>query len=179
MAPRNQRWWLTEDSVRLDIEADAGLLYGMVSDLPRIGEWSPECEGVDWEGDVGTVPVEGTTFVGHNAVGPGRRIRYSRHGRVLVADRGREFAFITDEGGRESTVWRYRFEPLAAGRTRVTESYEVRWIPTWARIIDVPLNRHKEFLEGMRTTLERLRAAAEADHPGAHVERESRTNAGN
>src|SRR5438309_6580299 len=112
MAPKNQRWWLTEDSVGLDIEADAHELYGMVSDLPRIGEWSPECESVDWEGDV-KVPVVNTTFVGHNAVGPGRRIRYSRHGRVLTADPGREFAFITDEGGRESTAWRYRFEPLA------------------------------------------------------------------
>jgi uncharacterized membrane protein len=166
VAPRNQRWWLTTDSVQLEIEADADRLYGMVSDLPRIGEWSPECESVAWEGDV-TVPVENTTFVGHNAVGPGRRIRYSRHGRVLAADRGREFAFITDEGGRESTEWRYRFEPLADGRTRVTESYLVRWIPTWARILDVPLNRHKELLEGMTTTLERLKAAAEADHESA------------
>ena len=161
MAPKNQRWWLTEDSVALEIDADAGELYGMVSDLPRIGEWSPECERVEWEGDVAT-PVAGTTFMGHNAVGPGRRIRYSRHGRVLVADPGREFAFITDEGGRESTVWRYRFEPLAHGRTQVTESYEVRWIPTWARILDVPTNRHKELVRGMRTTLERLKAAAEA-----------------
>ena len=163
MAPRNQRWWLTEDSVAVDINADADVLYRMVSDLPRIGEWSPECEGVDWEGDV-TVPVENTTFLGHNAVGPGRRIRYTRHGRVLVADPGREFAFITDEGGRESTEWRYRFEPLGDGRTRATESYKVRWIPTWARILDVPLNRHKELVEGMRTTLERLKATAEADH---------------
>ncbi len=173
MAPRNQRWWLTEDSVELEIEAGADELYGMVSDLPRIGEWSPECESVDWEGDV-TVPVANTTFVGHNAVGPGRRIRYSRHGRVLVADPGREFAFITDEGGRESTAWRYRFEPLDEGRTRVTESYEVRWIPTWARIVDVPTNRHKELLKGMRTTLERLKAAAEADHrsPPAQLEPE-------
>jgi hypothetical protein len=160
MAAKNQRWWLTEDSVELEIEAGAHDLYGMVSDLPRIGEWSPECENVTWEGDV-TVPVENTTFVGHNAVGPGRRIRYSRHGRVLVADRGREFAFITDEGGRESTVWRYRFEPRDEGRTLVTESYEVRWIPTWARILDVPTNRHKQLLSGMRTTLERLRATAE------------------
>ena len=32
----------------------------------------------------------------------------------------------------------------------------------WARIIDVPTNRHKELLKGMRTTLERLKAAAEA-----------------
>src|SRR5205807_1762956 len=119
----------------------------MVSDLPRIGEWSPECEGVDWEGDVVT-PVEGSTFVGHNAVGPGRRIRYSRHGRVLVADRGREFAFITDEGGRESTVWRYRFEPEDGG-TRITESYEVRWIPLWARILDIPTNRPKHLVSNM------------------------------
>jgi hypothetical protein len=163
MTPKNQRWWLTSDSVSLDIDAEADVLYGMVSDLPRIGEWSPECEGVSWEGEV-VVPVAGTTFIGHNAVGPGRRIRYSRHGRVLVADPGREFAFVTDEGGRESTEWRYRFEPRADGGTRVTESYEVRWIPVWARILDVPTNRHKELLAGMRTTLERLKLAAEAGH---------------
>jgi hypothetical protein len=161
MAPKNQRFWLTADSVELEIEADAQTLYRMVSDLPRIGEWSPECERVVWEGDV-TTPVEGTTFVGHNAVGPGRRIRYRRHGTVLRAEDGRAFSFITDEGGRPSTVWHYRFEPLGEHRTRVTEGYEVRWIPTWARILDVPLNRHKELLEGMRTTLERLRATAEA-----------------
>jgi hypothetical protein len=107
-------------------------------------------------------PVEGTTFVGHNAVGPGRRIRYSRHGTVLTAKRGREFSFITDEGGRPSTVWRYEFESLDNGRTQVTESYEVRWIPAWARILDVPMNRHKELLRGMRTTLEGLKATAEA-----------------
>jgi hypothetical protein len=159
MPPKNQRWWLTEDQVELEIEADAGLLYDMVSDLPRIGEWSPECESVDWEGEV-TVPVVGTTFVGHNAVGPGRHIRYSRHGSVLAAEPGKEFTFITDEGGRPSTAWRYTFEPTANG-TRVTEGYEVRWIPTWARILDVPLNRHKELLKGMRTTLERLKVAAE------------------
>ena len=161
MPPKNQRWWLTTDQVELEINADATVLYDMVSDLPRIGEWSPECEKVVWEGEVG-VPVEGTTFFGHNAVGPGRRIRYKRHGRVLVAERGREFAFITDEGGRESTVWRYTFSPAGAG-TRVTESYDVRWIPTWARILDVPTNRHKELVENMATTLERLKAAAERE----------------
>ena len=44
----------------------------------------------------------------------------------------------------------------------VTEGYEVHWIPTWARILDVPTNRHKELLAGMRTTLVRLKAVAEA-----------------
>ena len=161
MPPKNQRWWLTTDTVSLDIDADADKLYGMVSDLPRIGEWSPECERVEWEGDV-TEPVEGTEFVGHNAVGPGRRIRYKRHGTVLEAKAGRAFSFITDEGGKPSTAWHYTFEPLDGGGTRVTEAYEVRWIPTWARILDVPTNRHKELVRGMRTTLERLKATAEA-----------------
>lgn len=160
MAPRNQRFWLTTDSVSLDINADADALYALISDLPRIGEWSPECERVVWEGGV-KAPVAGTTFVGHNAVGPGRRIRYRRHGSVLTAEPGKAFSFITDEGGRPSTAWHYTFESLGAGRTRVTEAYEVRWIPTWARILDVPTNRHKELLEGMRTTLERLKATAE------------------
>ena len=58
MAPNDQRWWLTEDSVELDIGADAEALYRLVSDLPRIGEWSPECESVEWEGDV-TAPGGG------------------------------------------------------------------------------------------------------------------------
>ena len=31
---------------------------------------------------------------------------------------------MTEEGGRESTEWRYRLEPLEGG-TRVTESYTV------------------------------------------------------
>jgi hypothetical protein len=159
MAPKNQRWWLTTDQVELDIDADAGVLYRMVSDLPRIGEWSPECESVEWEGEVST-PVAGTMFVGHNAVGPGRRIRYSRHGSVLVAEPGREFTFITDEGGRPSTAWRYTFTPTARG-TRVTEAYEVRWIPVWARVLDPLVNRHSELLANMRTTLENLKAAAE------------------
>jgi hypothetical protein len=168
MARKNQRWWLTTDQVELDIDADANVLYRMVSDLPRIGEWSPECERVEWEGEVGEgwAPVVGTTFIGYNAVGPGRRIRYSRHGEVLAADPGAEFTFITDEGGKPSTAWRYTFTQIGDGRTRVAEAYEVRWIPAWARILDVPTNRHKELLAGMRTTLERLKATAES-RPGS------------
>ena len=60
---------------------------------------------------------------------------------------GPEFAFVTEEGGRESTVWRYRFEAIDGG-TRVTESYEVKWIPAWARIVDVPTNRARELRDG-------------------------------
>ena len=159
MKIENQRWWLTEDHADIVIAADAETLYDLVADLPRVGEWSPECEGVDWDDDT-TTPVAGSRFIGHNAVGPGRKIRYSRRGRVLTAERGREFAFATEEGDREGTTWRYRFEAHPEG-TRVTESYHVEWIPWWARVIDVPLNRHKELLHNMHTTLANLKTAAE------------------
>ena len=108
MAPKNQRWYLTADSVSIEIAADADTLYSLVSDLPRMGEWSPECVRVEWEGEV-SAPGEDTTFVGFNEVGPGRRIRYQRHGTVLTAEPGRAFSFITDEGGRPSTAWHYTF----------------------------------------------------------------------
>jgi hypothetical protein len=63
-------------------------------------------------------------------------------------------------------VWRYRFEPVAGG-TRVTESYDVKRIPVWARILDVPTNRHRELLEGMRHMLQQLKTAAEAMSPAS------------
>ena len=156
----SQRWKLTTDSRQIDVDAAPEVLYDLVSDMPRMGEWSPECETVEWQGDT-TGPAVGARFVGHNRGGPFRLMRWSRHGRVLAADTGREFAFVTEEGGRESTVWRYRFETVEGG-TRVTESYEVRWIPAWARMLDVPTNRHRELHEAMRHTLGRLKTVAEA-----------------
>ncbi len=163
------RWWLTTDSQQIEINADPERIYGLISDLPRMGEWSPECERVEWTDGSSTAAV-GARFTGYNRGGPFRLMRWSRRGRVLTADPGREFAFVTEEGGRESTVWRYRLEPVA-DTTQVTESYQVRWIPAWARIIDVPTNRHRELREAMRHTLRRLQGAAEtpagtADQPG-------------
>ncbi|MEP7191775.1 MAG: SRPBCC family protein, partial [Actinomycetota bacterium] len=32
----------------LTVAAPADLVYGLVADLPRMGEWSPECERVTW-----------------------------------------------------------------------------------------------------------------------------------
>jgi uncharacterized protein YndB with AHSA1/START domain len=141
------------------INAPSERLYDMVADLERMGQWSPECQRVEWTDGSGG-PAQGATFVGHNKGGPMGLMKWSRHGRVVTADPGREFSFATEEGGRESTLWSYRFDPVEGG-TRVTESYDVKWIPTWARIVDVPTNRHGELQEAMRHTLRQLKAAAE------------------
>jgi Polyketide cyclase / dehydrase and lipid transport len=159
MPPKSQRWWLTTDSQDTVIQAPAERVYDLVADLTRMGEWSDECARVEWIGGA-TGPAEGARFVGHNQTGPRGLMKWSRRGRVLVADRGREFAFATEEGGKEGVVWRYRFEPVD-GATRVTESYEVSKIPAWARIVDVPTNRHRALLKSMRHTLTQLKSAAE------------------
>jgi Polyketide cyclase / dehydrase and lipid transport len=163
MPAKNGRWWLTEDSEEIIVRAPSEEIYDLVAELTRMGEWSPECERVEWE-DGATGPAAGARFVGHNRGGPLQLMRWSRRGRVLTAEPGREFAFATEEGGRESTLWRYRFEPVEGG-TRVTESYEVKRIPAWARIVDVPTNRHRELQRAMRHTLEQLKAAAEGSTP--------------
>src|SRR5688500_9980842 len=126
MATKSGRWWLTEDREQVVVSSPAGDVYELIADMPRMGEWSPECQRVEWV-DGADGATEGARFVGHNRGGPRGLFRWSRRGRVLVADPGNQFAFVTEEGGRESTVWRYRFEPVDGG-TRVTESYEVRWL---------------------------------------------------
>ena len=82
----------------------------------------------------------------------------------MVADPGRVFTFLTEEGGRDSTVWTYRFEATDPG-TNVTESYRVEWIPRWLHVVDVVTRRHRELDRAMRTTLERLKVAAESNRP--------------
>ncbi len=160
MRTSGSRWWLRGDSEQTVIDAPAGLVYRLIADMPRMGEWSPECQRVEWtEGT--TEPAVGATFVGHNRGGPKQMMRWSRAGRVVAAEDGNEFAFVTEEGGRESTVWRYQLQPTDEG-TRVTESYEVRWIPAWARVLDIPTNRHRELSDSMGITLSRLKKAAEA-----------------
>jgi hypothetical protein len=160
MPVKNGRWWLTQDSRQIVINASASHLYDLVADLPRVGEWSPECERVDWD-DKTAIPGEGARFVRPQ---PGRAVPAV----PLVASRPCAHRFsrpgvrLRHRGGR-ARIHRValRVEPVEGG-TRVTESYEVRWIPAWARVVDVPTNRHRELHNAMRHTLERLKATAEA-----------------
>jgi hypothetical protein len=76
---------------------------------------------------------------------------------------GREFAFSVDLlPGRPAIRWRYQFEPKGDG-TDVTESFELRndW---YLRLYWLLLGwaRGKTNVENMRTTLERIKAAAES-----------------
>ena len=160
MSKTSTRWWLRTDSADVVIAAPAEHIYRLIADLPRMGEWSPECAAVEWTGG-SAGPAVGATFVGHNVGGPRGLLKWSRTGTVRTASPACEFAFATSEGGREGVIWRYELEAVPGG-TRVRESYRVDWIPAWARIVDVPTNRARELRQSMQHTLARLKASAES-----------------
>ncbi len=90
-------------------------LYEMVSDVTRMGEWSPVCRACWW--DEGDSPREGAWFTGRNQL-PERT--WETRSRVLVAEPGREFAFAVNGSWAR---WGYTFT-AADGGTIVTESWE-------------------------------------------------------
>jgi hypothetical protein len=90
-------------------------LYDMVSDVTRMGEWSPICRACWW--DDGDGPRIGAWFTGRNEL-PERV--WETRSQVVAAERGREFAFLV---GGAWVRWGYSFVPVGAG-TRTTESWE-------------------------------------------------------
>jgi Polyketide cyclase / dehydrase and lipid transport len=149
----------------IDVDVPPAALYEIVADVTRMGEWSPECRRCEWIGGA-TGPTVGARFKGSNRRGIAR---WSTKPRVVVADPGREFAFVTAHLGRDITRWSYRFESTPRS-TRTTETFEMlRDMPWYFRLVDLVLmgvkDRKADLEANMTETLERLKAAAE-DHAG-------------
>lgn len=99
------------------VAASPEVLYGLVSDVTRTGEWSPVCRACWW--DEGAGPRVGDWFTGRNET-PERV--WETRSQVVAADPGREFAFLVQ--GR-FVRWGYTMEPHG-DRTVLTESWEFR-----------------------------------------------------
>ena len=118
------------------VAATADAVYDLVSDLPRMGEWSPECERVTWRGDA-TGPAVGARFIGWNRKGG---VRWFTWGEVVAADRGRHFAFDVTFGPVSVARWAYVFTPDVDGSgCTVTEEWTehrprlVGWVSEYRR----------------------------------------------
>jgi hypothetical protein len=151
----------TRGQATIEVSASPTTLYEVVSDVARMGEWSPECRRCVWLGGA-TGPVVGARFKGSNQRG---MLRWSTKPRVVTADPGREFAFVTGHLGHDATKWSYEFEPTASG-TKVTESFEmIRGMPFYFRLVDRWLmkitDRKADLENNMRQTLERVKVAVE------------------
>jgi hypothetical protein len=91
----------------IHVDRDPETLYDLVSDVTRMGEWSPICAACWWDDDGG--PRAGGWFTGRNQT-PERT--WETRSQVVTADRGREFAFEVNHG---FVRWSYTFAPADGG----------------------------------------------------------------
>jgi hypothetical protein len=138
-----------EGQATIHINATPDAVYALVSDITRMGEWSPECISGEWL-DGATGPAVGAKFKGTNKMG---FYTWSTSPTVIEAVPGKSFAF--DAG---ATTWRYSFTPDNGG-TSVTESFTVT--STLTKIYSTLGRRQGALIRGMTQTLERIKAAAE------------------
>lgn len=154
-----------QDSVTVHMAAPPMAIWNLVSDITNTGRFSPETFEAEWL-DGATGPSVGTRFRGHvNRNGWG--LRYWTTCTIVACEPGREFAFTVDVNGRPVNTWRYVLEATGDG-TDVTESFSLQpnlftrvyWsLAGWAR--------NRTNVDGMRATLERIKAVAEAEHSAA------------
>jgi uncharacterized protein YndB with AHSA1/START domain len=143
------------------VAAPPELVWSMISDLPRMGEWSPENTGGTWRKGA-TGPAVGARFKGTNANG---KKSWSTAVEVKRCDPAKAFAFKVTSGGLSVATWSFELEPSAAGCT-VTETWldERGWlVKTLGGPVSGVRERDDEHTrKGMEATLEGLAAAAEA-----------------
>ncbi|MEZ0577631.1 SRPBCC family protein [Nocardioides sp. MH1] len=149
-----------EREVTLTIAAPPEKVWDLVSDVTRIGEFSPETFEAAWTHGA-TGPAEGARFKGHvkrNGVGP----TYWSPCTVTRCVQPEVFEFAVGLDGSAWTHWGYRLEPDGDG-TRVTEYFrlEPKWfLRGYWMVLGTLRGRTNE--RGMRTTLTRMKEVLEA-----------------
>ena len=143
----------------VSIAASPETVFGLVSDVTRIGEFSPETFEAEWL-DGANGPGVGARFRGHvkrNQRGP----VYWTTCTVRTCEPGREFAFTVDVAGSPVSTWGYRLRPEGTG-TAVTEFFVLRGTPL-NRIYWTLAGRWRSRTNqrGMEQTLARIKAVAE------------------
>jgi polyketide cyclase/dehydrase/lipid transport protein len=141
-----------------DIAADPKVVYDLISDITRMGEWSPETTSAAWVSGDG--PELGARFRGVNRRGP---VRWVTTCTVTAADPGRRFAFTVRFGPWPISEWAYDIV-ASDGTCTVTES----WVDKrgWSMRAGSPLvmgivDRAAHNRAGMEATLAALKVAAE------------------
>ena len=147
------------DSVTVHMAAKPEAIWDLVSDVTKIGRYSPETFEAKWV-EPATGPAVGAKFRGHvkrNGKGP----TYWTTCTVMACEPGKEFAFGVGNGETPLNVWRYVIEPAGDGAD-VTESFDLAktfGLKLYWRLLG--WSRGKTNRNDMRTTLERIKAEVE------------------
>ena len=156
MKAKKGRWWLTEGSEDTVIDTTPDRVYAMVADLPRMGEWSPECVRAEWE-DGATGPGVGAHFRGYNRAGT---FEWNAPCIVTDCEPGRVFAFAVPPTGSAVNRWRFEFAPSATGTT-LTESFDAPAINVEGSAANFE-GRFEMLVKAINQTIANIKAAAEA-----------------
>jgi hypothetical protein len=152
-------------SVSVQMAASPDVVWDLVSDVTRIGEFSPETFEAVWLGGA-SGPAVGARFKGHvkrNGVGP----TYWTVCEVTECVPGERFEFAVVMNGQTLNRWGYQLRSVDGG-TEVTESYALR--PNMLSKVYWALagwHRSRANERGMRQTLERIKEIAEKSGAGA------------
>jgi uncharacterized protein YndB with AHSA1/START domain len=146
--------------VSVHIDAAPEQVWDLVSDVTRIGEFSPETFEARWtRGSTG--PEVGASFKGHvkrNGVGP----TYWSPCQVTKCVPFEVFEFAVGTDDLSFNNWGYRLEADGSG-TKVTEYFRLEpalYMRVYWTLLGHLRGRTNE--RGMRTTLERMKAVLEA-----------------
>jgi uncharacterized protein YndB with AHSA1/START domain len=105
----------------VDVDAPPAQVWDLVSNLPGMGELSPENTGGSWL-DGATGPAVGVRFRGSNRQG---WRRWSTTARITACEPGRRLAFDVSSLGLAVSRWTYDVAPRSGGCS-VTETWEDR-----------------------------------------------------
>ncbi len=145
-----------QSSASIDIDAAPDVVWHLVADIPRMGEWSPECRRAEWDDGV-TGPAVGALFHGHNQAGT---FEWDAPCVVIACEPAKVFEFQVPRVGDVVTRWRFEFAPNGNGTT-LTESFDAPMINVEGAASN--FEGRFEMLDGaIRTTIANIKAAAES-----------------
>ena len=142
----------------VEIAAPPERVWSLVTDLPRMASWSPQVVKTFVRGG----PVQlGTRAVNLNRRGP---LVWPTRSKVVAFEPHHEFAFRIKDN---AVIWAFVLEPTATGTRLVQE----RRTPDGVTPVSLSLQKsvlggvdrfNRELREGMKQTLTRIKAEAEA-----------------
>jgi len=143
-------------SASVELAAAPETVWEVVSDVSRMSDWSPECRKIVVLGS----PKQGvgTKFIGLNRRG---WAVWPTTSKVVRFEPGKAVAWKTRESG---ATWSYEIAPTGSGTSltgrRELPSYTIG-TKLMAPLIGGAGGHDQELAEGIRTTLERIKAAVE------------------